>query len=64
MGWQPIETAPDKEPILVATDTGYVMIARLNGFYDDGTPVWEHQDYWSWEDMVKRPVKWMLLPEA
>ncbi len=64
MEWYPIDTAPEQEPILVASDTGDVMIARLNGFYDSGTPHWKHQDYWHWEDMLEKPEKWMPLPEA
>jgi hypothetical protein len=57
--WQPIETAPNDESILVAYESGYIDCIRA----DSNRFAWQRPTgpRVEWAD---RPTHWMPLPEA
>ena len=64
--WQPIETAPEDETVLVWAEDGWIMCADLilmseYGGYDycDGSRMWVDNDH----SLLFRPTHWMPLPE-
>jgi hypothetical protein len=61
-GWQPIETAPKDEDVLVFAEDGYSRIgeARFHT-YTDGLGGWWQ---WEWEYATReiQPTHWMSLP--
>lgn len=50
--WQPIETAPKGELILLRSPRGRIA----DGYYDNRYGVW------AWPYVMVEPVYWMLLP--
>jgi len=72
--WQPIETAPEDEMILVWADDGWVACAEFvlmseyggydedDGFEEDGNRMWVNYD--GAYALQFDPTHWMPLPEA
>ena len=54
MEWQPIETAPKKEPILTLEENGQMIV----GLYD-------HEMWWeqNMEYLLNNPTHWQPLPD-
>lgn len=59
MNWQPIETAPDGESVLLAYKFG---LGCAIGHKDDGG-VWRGHEGTNWGNGLARFTHWMPLPE-
>ena len=57
MKWEPIETAPNYDTMILGWDGEYIDKTWI-GWESNGKPVYVHQDWVSW-----KPTHWMKLPE-
>lgn len=60
MEWQPIETAPGSDVLVLLWWAGTVEIAPAR--YDDGTIVWAYDEWANSAGKVVSPTHWMPLP--
>lgn len=65
MTWQPIETAPEDEHILIATTGGYIGTAYWTNEGDGVEWAWGHpeRDYGQCVNPKLKAVAWMPLPK-